>query len=113
MGAQAVAGDVWMLETNNLSPEYFDMMVKGVSGVSADQCTGLVHDIIDPRHMVMIVVGDANAIKKDLEKVGPVEVIKTGPEFTPPKPAPGEKPEADKDDDEDKDGAEKKDGGGN
>ncbi len=80
---QAVANDVWMLETNNLSPEYFDMLVKGVSGVTADQCTGLVHEMIDPGHMVMVVVGDAGAIKAGLEKVAPVEVIKAKPEVAP------------------------------
>jgi len=98
---QDIAGDVWMMETNNLTPEYFDRIVKGVTGVTADQCTGLVHDVVDPSRMVMVVVGDASQIKKDLEKVAPVEVVKTGPELKMPEA----KPDAGKGD-EDKDDAE-------
>jgi len=101
---QDVAGDVWMLETNNLSPEYFDALVKGVTGVTADQCTGLVQGVVDPGHLVLVVVGDANAIKADLEKVAPVEVIKSGPAMPAPAAGKAEKPETEEEEPEEGDG---------
>lgn len=72
---QAVAGDVWLLETNGLDAEYFNRIVSGISGSTSDQCTGLVQDMVDPSKMIVVVVGDARQLKADLEKIAPVTVV--------------------------------------
>lgn len=98
---QAVAGDVWLLETNGLDTEYFNRMVSGISGSTADQCTGLVQDMVDPSKMIVVVVGDARQLRADLEKIAPVIVVT-------PQDKIAEVKDEDKDDAKDDDQDEKK-----
>jgi len=101
---QAVAGDVWLLETNGLDAEYFNRMVSGISSSTADQCTGLIQDMVDPSKMIVVVVGDARQLKADLEKIAPVTVV------TPQdKVAEVKEEDKDKDKDDEKKDDEKKD----
>lgn len=74
---QAVAGDLWLMESSGLGRDYFKNMLGGVAGTSAEDCTKLAQDMIDPAKLVVVVTGDAAQIKESLEKIGPVEVVKS------------------------------------
>lgn len=97
---QQAAGDIWMLETNGLDDSFFDRMITGVTGTTADACTALIHEVVDPGKMVVVVVGDAGQIKQDLEKLGPVTVI--APETKKPGAKETEETPADEKDVDDK-----------
>lgn len=73
---QAVAGDVWLMESMGLGRDYFKSMMNEVSSTSAEQCTGLAQEMIDPSKLVVVVAGDASQIKESLERIAPVEVVK-------------------------------------
>ena len=73
---QAVAQDLWYLEDNNLPADYFDKMLLHVERTTAKNCLALATDSVDPEKLVIVVVGDADKIKTDLEKIAPVTVIK-------------------------------------
>jgi zinc protease len=73
---QAVAGDVWLMESMGLSRDYFKGMMTEVSATTAEQCTGLAQEMVDPSKLVVVVTGDASQIKESLEKIAPVEVVK-------------------------------------
>ena len=72
---QAVAEDLWLIESQNLAPDYLDRLLESIAKTTANQCVDLAKRTINPDKMVVIVVGDADKIKKDLEKIAPVEVI--------------------------------------
>ena len=73
---QAVAEDLWLIESQNLQPDYLDRLLESIANTTAEQCVDLAKRTIDPDKMVVVVVGDAKKIKKDLEEIAPVEVVK-------------------------------------
>lgn len=73
---QQVASALWLLQLNNLPPDYYDQLLAGVARTTAADCTRVVQSLLDPRKMVIVVVGHADKIKADLEQIGPVEVIR-------------------------------------
>jgi zinc protease len=72
---QAVAGDLWMLETNGLKPDYYDQMMTAVAALTDADCLKLAQKAVDPAKLVIVVVGNAAQIKADLEKIAPVTVV--------------------------------------
>lgn len=79
---QAVINDLWLLEYANLPADYMKNMLAGVARTEESNVRQLANDLMDEKQMVIVVVGDASKIKADLEKLGPVEVIK--PETSAP-----------------------------
>ncbi|MBW8017670.1 MAG: insulinase family protein [Planctomycetes bacterium] len=72
---QSVAEDLWLIESQNLKPDYLDRLLESIANTTANQCTDLAKRTIDPDKMVVVVVGDAKKIKRDLIRIAPVEVI--------------------------------------
>jgi zinc protease len=83
---QQVAGQLWLIESNGLPADYFERTLEQVGKTDADSCLRLVKETLDPSQLVVVVVGSAARIQKDLEKVGPVTLVKPG------KPAAADKP---------------------
>ncbi len=73
---QAVASDLWLMESAGLGRDYFKGVIEGVSATTADDCTGLAQEMVDPAQMLIVVAGDAAQIKESLEKIAPVTVVK-------------------------------------
>lgn len=73
---QSVAEDLWLIESQNLKPDYLDRLIESIAKTTAGQCTDLAKRTVNADKMVVVVVGDAEKIKEDLEKIAPVEVIK-------------------------------------
>jgi zinc protease len=71
----AIAGDIWQAEMENLPLDYQEKLLGQVVKTTADDCTALVKETIDSDKLVIVIVGPAEKLKKDLEKIAPVTVI--------------------------------------
>jgi zinc protease len=72
---QDVAGQ---LEHDSLAGLPLDNMqraFKAIAAADASQCQALVHRLVDPAHMLIVVVGDASRINKDLQSIAPVTLL--------------------------------------
>lgn len=76
---QAVAGDLWMIESQGLPADYFGQMLKSFAATTPEDCAKLAKSAIDPSKMVVVVVGPAAQLKDELEKIAPVTVVKDEP----------------------------------
>jgi zinc protease len=74
--SQQIAEDLWLIESNGLPADYFEKLLAAVSKTEPNDCTLLVKKTVDPNNMAIIVVGDANAVKGELEKIAPVMMTK-------------------------------------
>jgi len=72
---QQVAGQVWLIQSDGLPADHFEAMVDAIRKTTPEQCVSLVRKTIDPKKMVIVVVGDAKQLKKDLEEIAPVTVV--------------------------------------
>lgn len=75
---QAIAGDLWLIESNGLSADYFDRLLGGVRAATAEDCAQLARATIDPERLVIVVVGSAARLREPLAELAPVEVVKPG-----------------------------------
>jgi len=72
---QQVAGDLWLIESQNLGEDYLERLLAGVAETKRQDCQALVRSTIEPSKMVVVVVGEAEKIKDDLAKIAPVTVV--------------------------------------
>jgi len=72
---QQTAADLWMIESQGLNDNYLDMLLSGVADTKQDDCERLVRRTIEPDKMIIVVVGEADKLKDDLEKIAPVTVV--------------------------------------
>lgn len=79
---QQIAGDLWLVESNALGNDYFDRLLSTVAAASDGDCLALAQKTLHPDKMIVVVAGDASALKTDLESIAPVTVV------TPDKPKP-------------------------
>src|SRR5262249_51384961 len=77
---QQVAGQLWMIESEGLPVDYIERTLEQVQHTAAPDCQKLVRETLDPNKLVIVVVGNAAKVRKDLEKIGPVTVVKPGKE---------------------------------
>jgi zinc protease len=80
---QQVAGDLWLIESHGLPGDYFERLLDKVSQTEEAACMKLVKETLDPSKAVVVVVGNARKIQKDLEKIGPVTVVKPAKRTSP------------------------------
>jgi len=72
---EAVAGQ---LEHDSLAGLPLDNMqraYKAIAAADAAQCQALVHRVVDPKHLLIVVVGDTARINQDLQSIAPVTVL--------------------------------------
>jgi zinc protease len=72
---QQIADDLWLIESQELGSDYLERLLKGVGGTKRDDCERLIDTTIKPDELVVVVVGQADALKGSLEKIAPVTVI--------------------------------------
>ncbi len=77
---QALAGDLWLIEAEDLSTDHFEKMLSHVAATKAKDCLKLIRRTVEPSKMVIVVVGDANKLKQDLEEIAPVTVVSSRPQ---------------------------------
>jgi zinc protease len=73
---QQVANQLWLIESEGLPPDYFEQTLEKVSKADAAGCQHLVRETLDPSKLVIVVVGSAAKVQKDLEKIAPVTLVK-------------------------------------
>lgn len=72
---QQAMGDLWFIESNALSLDYFARMLKGVAETRSTECVELAKSTLDPEKLVVVVVGPADVLKPKLEAIAPVTVV--------------------------------------
>ena len=72
---QQVARDLWMMESQNLSRDYFRRLFGTLETSTPDDCIRLTQKVIHPDKLSIVVVGDASVLKEPLEKIAPVTVV--------------------------------------
>ncbi len=71
----AVAQDLWLIESQELGAGYAQKMFAAIAAADPKGCHDLVRRTIDPRKLVIVVAGNAAAIRKDLRKIAPVKMV--------------------------------------
>ena len=72
---QQIAQDLWLIESQQLGTDYLDRLLDGIAKTKQQDCIDLAKNTIDPEKLVIVVVGEAEKIKEDLEKIAPVTVV--------------------------------------
>jgi predicted Zn-dependent peptidase len=72
---QQIAGDMWLIESQSLGDDYLERLLKGIAEAEIEDCKRLTAETIDSDKLVIVVVGEAEKLKEDLEKIAPVTVI--------------------------------------
>jgi zinc protease len=80
----AVVGDLWMIETQDLPKDHLREYLAAVKVVTDADLTGVAKRLMDPEHLIIVVVGEAEKIKADLEKIAPVTVLSCAAEEAGP-----------------------------
>jgi predicted Zn-dependent peptidase len=60
---------------NGLPLDYLQRTLAAIGAATAPQCQALARRRVDPEHLVIVVVGDASLVAKDLEAIAPVTVV--------------------------------------
>jgi predicted Zn-dependent peptidase len=71
-----IVGQQLSYVVDGLPPNWFDLYLRGIQAVSPSQVTGVVQKYLHPDHLVIVVVGKANAFDGPLSKLGPVTTMK-------------------------------------
>lgn len=73
---QQIAGDLWLIESQGLSADYLERLLAGIADAKAADCQRLVRRTLRPESLVIVVVGEADKLKDQLKKIGPVTVVR-------------------------------------
>lgn len=72
---QDLVGDLWSLEYEGLPEDYYQRYLDAVAKVDSAQMNAVAKRLVHDDELVIVVVGSAKALRKQLEKLGKVEVI--------------------------------------
>ncbi len=72
---QALVRDLWMIESNGLPEDYFTRYLDGVKRTTKDDVLRVAKNLFLRDKLTIVVVGEADKIKADLEKLAPVTVV--------------------------------------
>ncbi len=70
-----VVSDLWRLEYAGLPADYYQGYLDSVAKVSSDQMIDVAKRLVDDGNLVIVVVGSAKALERQLVNIAPVEVI--------------------------------------
>lgn len=72
---QDVVGDLWSLEYQGLPEDYYQQYLDAVAKVDAEGMVAVAKKHVDAGSLVIVVVGPAKALRKQLKGIAPIEVI--------------------------------------
>ncbi|MFO0972815.1 MAG: pitrilysin family protein [Phycisphaerae bacterium] len=72
---QAIVTDLWLIETCGLPRDYFSRYLDGVRKTSGDDVVQSATQLLHPDELTIVVVGEAEKLKPELEKIAPVTVV--------------------------------------
>lgn len=73
---QQVAEELWRAALYGLPDDHVVRTLARVSKVGPEECASMAREVVDPTKLIIVVVGNAEKIKADLEKIAPVTVAK-------------------------------------
>ena len=76
---EQIASQFAHIALNRLPLDYLQRSLGAIASATADQCQGLARRVVDPSRLIIVVVGDASSISKDLEKIAPVTILARSP----------------------------------
>jgi zinc protease len=74
---QQIASDLWLIESQGLGEDYLERLLGGIAKAERTDCERLVQGTIEPGKLVIVVVGEAEKLKEELEQIAPVTVVAT------------------------------------
>ncbi|HWL92027.1 MAG TPA: pitrilysin family protein [Phycisphaerae bacterium] len=77
---EGTVSDLWLIETQNLAKDYLTQLLAGVRNTQSADVLRASGSLIDRDHLVIVVVGEAEKIKADLEQIAPVTVVNAAPD---------------------------------
>jgi len=72
---QAMADRLWTLRINNLPAGWWQDYMQRIVSTRIDDVQEAARDLLAPEKLRIVVVGDAEAVKAELEEIAPVDVI--------------------------------------
>lgn len=72
---QQIARDLWLIESQQLGADYLERLLATIAQTERPDCERLVQTTIEPDKLVVVVVGEAEKLKDQLEQIAPVTVI--------------------------------------
>jgi len=73
---QQIANDLWLIESQGLSDDYLEQLLSTIAKTTPADCVKLTRDTLEPDKQIVVVVGQADQLKAELEKIAPVTVVK-------------------------------------
>ncbi|MCD6288096.1 MAG: insulinase family protein, partial [Candidatus Hydrogenedentes bacterium] len=70
-----VISNKWFIENNNLPKDYLNRSIKGYKTTGPDDVVRVADTRVDPDRLAIVIVGDADAVRSQLETIAPVTVI--------------------------------------
>ncbi len=71
-----VVGDLWLIEYAGLPRDYLSRFLGGVKSTTSESVHRVAKRLVDRDKLTIVVVGEADAVRTELEKIAPVTVIK-------------------------------------
>jgi zinc protease len=79
---EQVGGYLARVSLNDLPLDNIQRSLTVIANADAPKCEAVIRRLVDPEHLVIVVVGDAGAIGASLKKIAPVTVLdRTGKEM--------------------------------
>ena len=91
---QSTVRDLWLIDYAGLPKDYFTKFLGGVKDATPESAFAAAKRLIQRDKLTIVVVGEGDAIKADLEKIAPVTVIKETPDEMKAPTEPEKKPGA-------------------
>lgn len=70
-----IVGDLWLIRYADLPKDYLMQYLNGVRNTTEEALQRVANRLIDKDKLTIVVVGEAEAIKADLEKIAPVTIV--------------------------------------
>ncbi len=71
----AVASDIWLIESQGLERDYLSSLLDTIAQTDKQDCVELIEQTVDTENLVIVIVGDAEKVRPQVENVGTIEVI--------------------------------------
>ncbi len=72
---QQVARDLWLIESQKLGKDYLQRLLDGIARTGREDCVGLTNNTVVTDKLIVVVVGQADKLREQLEEIAPVTVI--------------------------------------
>ncbi len=72
---ESILGELWGLERDGLTKDFIDKYLDGVVKTTSEDVAKVANELIDPDHLVIVVVGDAAQVAEGLAKIAPLTVL--------------------------------------